>query len=406
MPKILWMSPYSLHDISSGASIHCKTVLEGLVKRGFEVWSCSSFIFDVPNGARLFPNLKEKLENSKQNVFEMDENGIHYIYTRCRSTFETENTLAEQELHFQVFLEVLDRFAPDFVMAFGTDMGSMTCFAEAKRRGIVTIYPVLNGNHGHYSFPNTDIIMTDSKASENMYRSRDHIRMIPTGEIFDTSNFVAKKRDPKYVTFINPSFEKGLAIFAKLALRCKTELPDLRFLVVNSRGNFAENVQYLHVKGDKNQHPFTPKDFSNVDMTPGTNNMRPIFGSTKVLVAPSLWWESWGRVATEAVFNNIPVLSSTSGGLPEAAGGAGIHLQAPAHCVADYLSIPDDEEIEPWFEALKRLLNEDWSAQLTKAQEELGIEKGLDRVIQILMPYIQERRNTHISFNHYGYLNS
>ena len=31
MPKILWISPYSLHDISSGASIHCKTQLEGLV---------------------------------------------------------------------------------------------------------------------------------------------------------------------------------------------------------------------------------------------------------------------------------------------------------------------------------------------------------------------------------------
>ena len=28
MPKLLWMSPYSLHDISSGASIHCRYILE------------------------------------------------------------------------------------------------------------------------------------------------------------------------------------------------------------------------------------------------------------------------------------------------------------------------------------------------------------------------------------------
>lgn len=404
MPRILWISPYSLHDLSSGASIHCKTQLEGLAKRGFEVWSCSSFIFDVPNGTRLFPDLKNKLENSKQNVFEMDENGIHYVYTRCKSTFETDNTLAEEELHFEVCCEVFDRFAPDFVMAFGTDMGTMTCFAEAKRRGITTIYNVVNGNHSHYAFPDIDLILTDSKATQELYRTRDHIRMLPTGELFEPSLFIAKKHEPKYVTMVNPSFEKGLGIFAKLALHCKKEMPEVRFLVVNSRGNFAENVQYLHVKGDKNQHPFVPKDFSNVDMTPVTNNMKQIYACTKVLIAPSLWWESWGRVATESVFNNIPVLSSNSGGLPEAIAGAGISLPAPEHCVQDYLSIPEDEEIEPWFQALKRLLEEDWSEQLKTAQNELGIDKCLDRTIEILMPFIQQRQRERISFNRYQQL--
>ena len=403
MPRILWMSPYSLHDISSGASIHCKTVLEGLVKRGFDVWSCSSFLFDVPGGAKLFNNLHEKLEKSKQNVFEMDEKGIHYIYTRCKSTFESEQTLEEQELFFRVYCEVLDRFRPDFVMAFGTGMISMTCFAEAKRRGIVTIYPVLNGNHGNYSFPDTDLILTDSKASERLYRTRDKIRMIPVGEIFDPQYFVAKKRNPKYVTFINPSFEKGLGIFAKLASYCKEHLPEVRFLVVNSRGNFAENVQYLHAKGNKQNHPFNPKDFDNVDMTPGTNNMRSIYAVTKVLIAPSLWWESWGRVVTEAVYNNIPVLTSTSGGLPEASGGVGIALQAPEHCVKDHLSIPSDEEIALWGEALKRLLEEDFSAQLQKAQQNLSVDKGIDRVLQVLRPYINAHNHERIDFNHYGY---
>ena len=43
MPKILWMSPYSLHDISSGASINCKYLLEALAAQGYEVWALSSF---------------------------------------------------------------------------------------------------------------------------------------------------------------------------------------------------------------------------------------------------------------------------------------------------------------------------------------------------------------------------
>ncbi|MBU3845029.1 MAG: glycosyltransferase [Candidatus Anaerobiospirillum pullicola] len=399
MPKILWLSPYSLHDLSSGASIHCKTILEGLAKRNFEVWACSSFIFNAPNGAKQFNNLAAKLARNKQNIFEFNDNGIHYVYTRCKSTAEEQSTLAEQELYFQAVGKVLDTFRPDIVMGFGTSMVSMTCFAEAKRRGMTTVYPVLNGNHGHYTFPDVDLVITDSRATEQLYRRRDNIRMIPTGAIFDASSFVAKNREPKYVTFINPAFEKGLAVFAKLVKVCEQELPDQRFLVVNLNGNFAENVQYLHVKGEKKNHPFTPKDFASVDMTPSTQNMKSIYRETKVLLAPSLWWESWGRVATEAVFNNIPVLASNSGGLPEAIAGAGITIAPPAHSVQDFLSIPDDDEIKPWVEALKRLLTEDWTAACTKAQATLNIDQGIDNVVKILLPYITHCERERIGFN-------
>ena len=401
MPKILWMSPYSLHDISSGASIHCKTVLECLAKRGFEVWSCSSFIFDSPAGASVFNNLKDKIDSSKKSVFEIDDAGIHYIYTRSSSNFEQEQNLNDQELLFKVYCSVLDNFKPDFVMGFGTGMISMTSFAEAQRRGIVTIYPVLNGNHGNYAFPNTDLILTDSHASANLYFRRDQIRMIPTGQLFDPVYCISNKRKPKYITFINPSFEKGLSIFAKLAQYCQKAHPDLRFLVVNSHGNFAENIQYLHTKGNKDDHPLKPQDFDNVDMTPATNNMKPIYTVSKVLVTPSLWWESWGRVASEAVLNNIPVLGSTSGGLKEATFGAGIHLDAPEHCIKDNLSLPDDDEIKPWAQALERLVNEDWEQQLKHAQDNLSIDKNIDRLIAILRPYYERRYRDHIKFNYH-----
>ena len=401
MPKILWMSPYSLHDISSGASIHCKTVLECLAKRGFEVWSCSSFIFDSPAGASVFNNLKDKIDSSKKSVFEIDDAGIHYIYTRSSSNFEQEQNLNDQELLFKVYCSVLDNFKPDFVMGFGTGMISMTSFAEAQRRGIVTIYPVLNGNHGNYAFPNTDLILTDSHASANLYFRRDQIRMIPTGQLFDPVYCISNKRKPKYITFINPSFEKGLSIFAKLAQYCQKAHPDLRFLVVNSHGNFAENIQYLHTKGNKDDHPLKPQDFDNVDMTPATNNMKPIYTVSKVLVTPSLWWESWGRVASEAVLNNITVLGSTSGGLKEATFGAGIHLDAPEHCIKDNLSLPDDEEIKPWAQALERLVNEDWEQQLKHAQDNLSIDKNIDRLIAILRPYYERRYRDHVKFNHH-----
>ncbi len=51
-----------------------------------------------------------------------------------------------------------------------------------------------------------------------------------------------------------------------------------------------------------------------------TSHIAAIYGLTKTLVAPSVWHESWGRVATEANINGIPALVSNSGGLPEAIG--------------------------------------------------------------------------------------
>ena len=49
-----------------------------------------------------------------------------------------------------------------------------------------------------------------------------------------------------------------------------------------------------------------------------TPHIAAVYGLTKALVAPSVWHESWGRVATEANINGIPALVSNSGGLPEA----------------------------------------------------------------------------------------
>jgi glycosyltransferase involved in cell wall biosynthesis len=45
--------------------------------------------------------------------------------------------------------------------------------------------------------------------------------------------------------------------------------------------------------------------------------MRAFYGSLQLLVVPSLWFEAWGRVVTEAQLNGIPVLGTDRGGLPE-----------------------------------------------------------------------------------------
>ena len=391
MPKILWLSPYSLHDTSSGASIQAKDMLESLVKKGCEVWSCSSFVFDNVSGTVVFGNLEQKLQEDKHNTFILNDNGIHYIYTRCHSRSEMEFTLAEGQLLYETFLDVLDEFKPDVIFGYCPAMTPLACNIEARRRGIKTVYLLVNGNHSNFSFSHYDLVVTDSQATADLYAKRDHINVATTGIFINHDRVISPEKDSKYVTFVNPVGAKGLAIFAKLAKVCQTQMPDLRFLVINSRGNFAHTVTMLHDKDNKDTHPFSANDFPNVDMTGNQKDMRAVFKVTKALLAPSLWYESWGRVTTEAVLNEIPVVCSNSGGLPEAMAGCGEVLEAPEHCREDHWSIPTDEEIQPWIDALKKVMETDYSEQFAKAKIQHSNERSTERTLDAFMPLFNNK---------------
>ena len=70
---------------------------------------------------------------------------------------------------------------------------------------------------------------------------------------------------------------------------------------------------------------------------------------------PSLWRESFGRVAAEAMVNGLPVLASDRGALPETLGGAGVVLPVPDRCTPTSGLVPTAEEVEPWIAAILRV---------------------------------------------------
>jgi glycosyltransferase involved in cell wall biosynthesis len=90
--------------------------------------------------------------------------------------------------------------------------------------------------------------------------------------------------------------------------------------------------------------------------------MDDVWKEVKVLLVPSLWFEAWGMVVVEAQLRGIPVLSSTSGGLPEA------KLGVPYIIPVNPLTGEHDEEgkyvvdyqnIEPWVETLEMLMRDE-----------------------------------------------
>jgi glycosyltransferase involved in cell wall biosynthesis len=86
-----------------------------------------------------------------------------------------------------------------------------------------------------------------------------------------------------------------------------------------------------------------------------TPNPRDFYRVTKLVLMPSLWWESFARVPAEAMINGLPVLASNRGGLRESVQGAGLLLDVPERCMEHTRFTPTAEEIAPWMATIERL---------------------------------------------------
>jgi glycosyltransferase involved in cell wall biosynthesis len=159
------------------------------------------------------------------------------------------------------------------------------------------------------------------------------------------------------VTFINPVAAKGLDRAIGIAAAC----PEIPFLFVESWLLSPEQRQALSARIGA---------YPNIVFQPRTSDMKALFGRTRVLLAPSLWEEAWGRVASEAHCSGIPVVGSNRGGLPEAIGPGGIVL---GH----------DAPIEEWVAAVRGLWSDpDRYAQLSAAARAHARRPELDSARQ------------------------
>lgn len=111
------------------------------------------------------------------------------------------------------------------------------------------------------------------------------------------------------VTLINLQENKGVRTLHSLC----SLMPDVKFLgVVGSHGKQE------------------PMPFHNLDIHPGTQDMRDVWSRTKVLLAPSAY-ESFGMVAAEACASGIPTIAHPTPGLVECLGFAGIFVDRDDH---------------------------------------------------------------------------
>src|ERR1044072_616729 len=190
----------------------------------------------------------------------------------------------------------------------------------SKQRRIPTIHLVHNTHPLTVQWSaNADalIMNTDWIANEESFKSHQVPKMVINPPV-DPREYETERG--KSITLVNLWEDKGAGIFYELARRN----PGLQFLGV--KGGYGEQVI---------------EDLPNVTIMDHTGNMKEVYGNTKVILMPSKY-ESFGRVAVEAMASGIPTIAHPTPGLKESLGDSGMFA--------------DRDDPDAWQNALKDIL--------------------------------------------------
>lgn len=385
--RLLWANVYCLLDTSSGAAMAVRQMLLQLQGAGWAVDILGAAVFDHERGTTGLQGQWDALRQREGRVVNVEDGTLLHRLLVTSSTDRGAMTSLEEGVWFSLYEQALDLERPDVVFYYGGQPFDFLIASEAARRGIPVVFYLANGNYIKKRwYQDVDLILTDSQATASLYKQRLGIDVVPLGAFIDPARVVAAQRQPERLLFINPKPEKGALWVVRLALWLEQHRPDIVLEVVESRGQWADTVRDLtHALGQ-------PRDtLRNVVVTPNTNDMRPIYARAKVVLAPSLWWESAGRVLAEAMLNGIPAICTNRGGMPEMVGDAGILLKLPdKYHQSPYNMIPFEEEVTQLGYCVTALWDDatryDELAQkaIRVGQQRHGLQANTVRLLQVL----------------------
>jgi glycosyltransferase involved in cell wall biosynthesis len=171
--------------------------------------------------------------------------------------------------------------------------------------------------------------------------------------VCDWNRIQCEQVEGRYFTFVNPQPNKGVFWFVGLAAELGRRRPEIPLLVVEGRGG----ADWLARTG------LDLSGLTNLRRMAHTPDPRAFYRVSRAVLMPSLWQESFGRVAAEALINGIPVLASSRGALPDTLGQAGFVFDIPALYTPTSRIVPSAAEVKPWLVQLERLWDDDaWYA--------------------------------------------
>ncbi len=354
--KVVFASAHSLVDFSNGASVATLDVLRGLAASGFECGAFTTSRLDLA-GAVPFEEALARWSGTQVSrtgtdgpeevrVFRTQRGPVPITIVRLEPGRNDGPRPEEVSAVLALFRAYLEAERPDVMLTYGGDPISQGMIALARSRGVAVVFAIHNFAYTDRGpFRHVDQCILPSEFAMRYYRDVIGLpcRVLPNPVDWDRVRVEGDER--RFVTFVNPVPEKGVFPFVPIAQELGRRRPDIPLLVVEGRGTRAA-LAACGLGRDSEV---------NVQIMANTADPRRFWRMTRVLVVPSLWWESQCLVAVEAMINGIPVVASDRGGIPETLGGAGIVLPLPDRITQATRELPTAEEMEPWVEAILRL---------------------------------------------------
>jgi glycosyltransferase involved in cell wall biosynthesis len=369
-PRVLLVLPQLPQDPAAGAPRSLTTISELLAASGFSVHALAATASESRNLLKPETALRDlgidfSTERRKRPEYRFQHRGISFRLIDVAELSVTGWQEVFGHAFDTAFDEELRSFAPDVIFTYGGLPGDLRRHERAQKSGAKVVFGLRN----EFYLSNTgwqrhiDDFLTPSRYLSELYRERIGIEStnLPTPIAADEA--VGPDHDPIFLTMINPSYEKGVVVFATLAEELSKQRPDLPILVVESRGTAG----LLAEVGERGG--FDLRRHENIMFSPAVPTAKDLYVPTRMLAVPSLA-DAAPRVIPEALLNGIPPLVSDRGGLAEYAGGAGFTFSLPDDVSTATRKPVAPEVVQPWIETIIRLFDDEgaYRAECEKAR--------------------------------------
>jgi len=153
-----------------------------------------------------------------------------------------------------------------------------------------------------------------------------------------------------FILFIGPTYLKGVNIVLQIAKK----LPGHKFLIVGSISQSLEKQI---------------RCYENIELRCFCDDMKEVYAKGRIVLAPSICEEAFGRIPIEAGISGIPTIASNRGGLPESVGEGGILIK-------------DVWDIGEWTRAIEELDDPKTYKELSERAMENAQRFGLKKTFQ------------------------
>ena len=310
-------------EYASGAARSMRTIMTWLHAAGHECRVLSTARFESTRGAVLHPHLAElgitpqwREGRGPRGIGRYLRDGVDVTLLATRHHDLAAPDRAEGDQYLHAFDGILRDFRPDIVLSYGAHPVLHEALGWARASGARTVFSVRK--HGYDApqwYRNADHVLATSAYMAREIAEKAGVAAAALPSPINWAEVTGTEETRGFLTFVNPTLAKGVALFARLADMLGQLRADIPILIVQSTGEAAPLTRIPGVELAR---------YPQIMVSPPMARTADIFSLTRVLLVPSVFAEPFGRVAAEAMINGVPALVSDRGGLPETVAEGGL----------------------------------------------------------------------------------